>query len=238
MPFELPVRVTEAKAMLVGFAARTSALQRLTPEHLKVVELAPGFAPIGLSCFEYLQTTIGAYNEVGIAWPVVLSDKTSWRNLPLLPMLFENHWPGAGWWVHWLPVTTRTALEAGRDVWGYPKFLADIDFGDYEGRRTCSLAEGGREILRLTASTRMPALPRTLETRTFTEKDGSLLSTRISVKAHGFQNPLASCDLTLGDHDIGRELSRMGIVPRALDVRWFPQWTATLPAGEPAAHRG
>lgn len=229
----LPVRVEEARAMLAGFLASTEQLQRLTPDALRVVELAPGFAPVGLSCFEYVRTTLGPYNEVGIAWPVVRADRASWRTLPVLPVLLEKLWPGAGWWVHWLPVTTDAALEAGRDVWGYPKFRADISFSEERGTRACSLSHGGRSILTLEQSTRMPALPKTLETRTFTRRGAELLSTRISVKARGAQNPFARCRLTLGDHVIADELRKLRLVSRALDVRWFPEWTATLPAGEP-----
>ena len=62
-----------------------------------------------------------------------------------------------GWWVHHLPVTTEVALRAGRSLWGYPKFLADIGY-EWDGpRRICTLAAEGSEILRVVVDTRLPA---------------------------------------------------------------------------------
>lgn len=240
---ELPIRYFETSTMLAAFPASTRKLQLLTPAPLRVVELWPGRAPVGFMCFEYTKTTVGPYGEVGVAWPVVLDRPAP----PLLPMLAETRWPGLGWWIHRLPVTTDIALRAGRAIWGYPKLIAQIDFAWRDAARTCTLSEGGSEILRLEIDTRMPALPRRFPLRTYTVLEGEVLRTRVEVDAVGLRRKLfGKARLELGAHPIGRELRELELgLDRPVEVGWFPVWRAVLPAAEwrrrlaaPAAERG
>jgi hypothetical protein len=227
---ELPIRYFETSTMMAAFPASSRKLQLLTPAPLKVVELWPGRTPVGIMCFDYRSTTVGAYGEVGIAWPVVLDRAAP----PLLPLLFETRWPGLGWWVHRLPVTTDLALHAGRSIWGYPKLLASIEFSWRDATRTCTLAEGGAEILRLDLETRMPARPRRFPLSTYTVLGSELLRTRIDVDAVGLRRRFGGkARLHLGPHAHGRELADLELaLDRPVEVGWFPVWRAVLPAAE------
>jgi hypothetical protein len=228
-PVQVPIRYQEASAMGVAFPASAERLRQLTPAPLKVVESWPGRAPVGVMAFDYTQSDVGPYGEVAICWPVVDSRV---RPPPLLPLLLEGRWPGAGWWVRHLPVTTEIALSAGRSLWGYPKFLASIEFSWRGSTRTCTLREGGSEILRLSIGTRMPARPQRIGVTTYSILDGDLLATRIEVDAVGLRRPLrGDASLVPGPHPIGRELLELGLsLARPLEVRWFPTWRAVLPA--------
>jgi hypothetical protein len=57
---------------------------------------------------------------------------------------------GTGAFVLHLPVTSRVARDVGRLVWGYPKFVADMEFADSVRERSVRLSEGGRHLLTLT----------------------------------------------------------------------------------------
>ena len=46
-----------------------------------------------------------------------------------------------------LPVTTERARRGGVDMYGYPKFLADISFSREKDALACTLSEGGKNIL-------------------------------------------------------------------------------------------
>ena len=188
-----------------------------------------GRAPIVIACYDYRQTSIGPYGEVAIVWPVVRAKR---RPPPLLPLLLESRWPKLGWWVRHLPVTERIALDAGRTLWGYPKFLADIEFRWQDSVRTCALEVDGSRILRLEVDTRMPARPQRFTATSYTVLGDELLTTRIDVDAVGLkQSRRGRADLSLGPHPIGRELAELGMqLGRPVDVRWFPIWRATLPA--------
>ena len=69
-----------------------------------------GKAIVDLFCIEYRKTDIGPYNEVGL---------TVRAKAPTDPI-------PANYVVH-LPVTTAIANRAGREIWGYNKFVAAID---------------------------------------------------------------------------------------------------------------
>lgn len=228
-PVELPIRYDESSMMAAVYAARAARLRELTPEALRVVELGGQRAPVALICFDYRVTDIGPYGEVGVAWPVVRAGSVA---PPLLPLLLEQRWPGLGWWVHRLPVTTAIANQAGRELWGYPKIVADIDYRWDGARRLCTLREGDQDIFQLAIDTRMPARPMAAHLTTYSVLGSELLTTRIEVDAVGMRRRWrAGAELALGPHPIGRELDALGLdTSRAIEVRWFPVWRAVLPA--------
>jgi hypothetical protein len=224
----LPIRYVEDTLMLAAFSAPRDRLRAHTPPELRVVTTRPGRSVVAIACFEYLRTSIGAYREVGVCWPVVHARHDP---PPLLPLLVEQRWPGLGWWVHHLPVTTPIALDAGRRLWGDPKFLASIDFAWQDATRTCTLAESGAEILRLSIDTRMAARPVRFGMHTWSRRGDELLATRIDVDAVGLRRPFGRASLTLGPHPMGRELASLGVATeRAVEVRWYPVYRALLPA--------
>lgn len=229
----LPVHYHESNAMMAAVLGRTERLQVLTPERLRVVEVVPGYSLVGVNCFEYLRTDIGPYNEVGVTWPVVPAwGLRSLPPVPLLPVLFGRAWPGLGWWLHRLPVTTATACNLGKTVWGFPKFVAAIDFAWSGSKRTCTLAEGGQDILQMTVDTRMAALPRRFAERSYSQLGSDLMETDIEFDVAGMSRLLGLGEfrLDLGPHPVGRELADFIVAgARPLGVQWFPVWRAVLP---------
>jgi len=228
---ELPVQYIECNLMMAAFSASAERLRHLTPEDLRIVELIPGRAALGIACFEYLDTSIGPYNELAITWPVVASRR---RPPPLLPLLLETRWPRMGYWVHRLPVTTEIANQAGRAFFGYPKFLADIEFAWQGATRTCTMREGGSEILSLALDTWMPARPTRFPLYTYSVRGEELLRTRIDVDAVGIRRTgRGSAELRLGPHRVGRELAELDLrIARPIEVRWFPVYRAILPEAQ------
>ncbi len=77
--------------------------------------------------FEYRDTSVGIYNEVGLC-SLTYSEKCR-KPFFYLPGLIGNgdNWK-IGAYVHNLPVTTKEANAAGKEIWGYPKFVTDIPF--------------------------------------------------------------------------------------------------------------
>lgn len=79
---------------------------------------------VGITSFNYFETSIGPYGEIGVGIPVVFDAST----IPVLPLLLESYYPRFGFHVMCLPVTTIRARDTGIGVWGYPKFIADMCF--------------------------------------------------------------------------------------------------------------
>lgn len=115
-------------------------MYRVAPE--KVAPLIPdrdlfepftllGKAVVQLVAFEYRDTTIGPYGEVALAVEIKRkgSSPSTWgaltnaKNQPAYGSTFLN-----------LPVTTQAACAAGREIWGYPKYVVDISTSFAEDR--------------------------------------------------------------------------------------------------------
>jgi hypothetical protein len=86
-----------------------------------------------LSFFNYKRTAIGSYNEVGLS--ILCHHSASGHPGPFITQLMMDakKW-SMGAYVINLPVTTEIANAAGRELWGYPKFVTGI-FSDLEGKR-------------------------------------------------------------------------------------------------------
>lgn len=83
-----------------------------------------GKAIVQLVIFEYRDTSIGPYNELALAVEIKRkgSSPSTWgalvnaRKQPDYGSTFLN-----------LPVTTQAACAAGREIWGYPKYVVGIE---------------------------------------------------------------------------------------------------------------
>ena len=130
-----PIVYHRARAFFATFSCPLAPLAPLLPEHrLKPISLWPGKGLLVVAVFDYQETTIGPYLEVGIGIPCRYRRTTA---VPLFPILGERWLEDVGYWILSLPVTTDAAVQAGRAVWGYPKYLADIDIQASEDRFTC-----------------------------------------------------------------------------------------------------
>ncbi|RME88407.1 MAG: hypothetical protein D6767_10230 [Candidatus Hydrogenedentota bacterium] len=79
----------------------------------------------GLVFYEYHDTSVGIYNEVGLAVAAVEEERSN-PLMPLAELLIPGNYRKLAMYVIDLPVTTPQANAAGREIWGYPKFVTDI----------------------------------------------------------------------------------------------------------------
>jgi len=125
---ELPILYYDSTAVLAFFKCDRQEAATLLPATRFRPTLTWGdSAIVGLALFEYRSTSVGTYNEVGLAIP------TLWKRGPVprcpIAELFRSVYTRrVGFHIVDLPVTTEQAHAAGRELWGYPKFVTDIDF--------------------------------------------------------------------------------------------------------------
>jgi hypothetical protein len=149
----LPIRYFDVQCLVASFlVAPDAASELLGGAGLQSVLQEDGKAIVDLFCIEYRETDIGPYNEVGL---------TVRAKAPRDPI-------AANYVVH-LPVTTAVATRAGREIWGYNKFVAAIDvrsdgkafsavlrdidgelIGSFEGARGMSVPMPAADILTFT----------------------------------------------------------------------------------------
>jgi hypothetical protein len=122
-PVALPILYRDGSMLVIGYriepAIATSMLRNLPLEPLVMF----GRALVLVCLFEYRDTTIGPYNEIGVGIYVRRTGTAPslWRVLRD-PRKIED----VGLYVVNLPVSAHAALTAGVEIWGYPKYVAGI----------------------------------------------------------------------------------------------------------------
>ncbi len=123
-----PVEYTDAELLVATYELAEDRVESLLPAGLE-----PGPLPLAAAVVaRYPKTTIGPYRE----------------NIEFLQVRSGDH---VGLYVAFIYVTTDVALAQGREVWGFPKKLADISLSLEDGFVEAALRRG-HEILRLVGS--------------------------------------------------------------------------------------
>ncbi|QNN53796.1 acetoacetate decarboxylase family protein [Nocardioides mesophilus] len=223
----------------VFISVHTASLEAVTAE-LPAEAICPvrwvdGRAMVAVTAFRYHAVTwtggdgstgsLVPYGEISVA--AVVSVGESARALPLL----RREQPG---FVLHLPVTTAQARDGGRELWGFPKFVADMDFTEDPTFRRVELSEGGVPVLRLTERPAGPVLPDRRSMVAYSVLDGQLLETTVPVLGH-VQARFGSGggELELGRHQVADRLRALDLSPKPVAVFSYLSHRSILPAGRP-----
>jgi hypothetical protein len=191
-----PIEIRAARSWAASYLVPAEAAQRIVGDaRLPVARVFPGRTILTLTFVRYEDGDLDAYNEVGVVYLV-------------------NGPGGRGVYVHHLPVNQGFTLAAGREIWGYPKFLADIDIEESDRSARCTLRHDGAEVLRLmvrpgSLPTPQPSLP------TYTNLDGTLRKTSWELQCKPRGRFFGGASLQLGRHPIADELRSLGLPKRA-----------------------
>ena len=183
---DFPILYFDARCVQAFFWCPLAAVQaRLAGTGLRPAMVWGDRAIVGLAFFEYLNTSIGLYNEAGVAIPVLpQSSKHRTRWLQVLQDV-ESPQRELGFHVVHLPVTTPAACAAGREIWGYPKFVTDIPFALSPKAVNVAVRDPGDRGLSITAlkgnlGASLPAP--TLSLLLYSALDGHKLRTKVNVR--------------------------------------------------------
>ncbi|MCE5274200.1 MAG: acetoacetate decarboxylase family protein [Deltaproteobacteria bacterium] len=224
---KLPVFYYDNTAMTAIYTASTDMVRRLLPmPDMYPVEIVKGRALAAFTAFEYRATDIDPYNEFSISFPITFRRKNI-PGLTVLGMMARRYFTAYVWQ---LPVTTERARRGGVDMYGYPKFLADIVFSHEESKLVCTLSAGGQNILTIKGKKLKTSPEKVNRFKTFSVKDG------VPLAANVYMNPLefgksmsrSAAQLTLGDHDIAAQLRGLGLSDKPLFFQYMPMMEAIL----------
>jgi hypothetical protein len=196
-------------------------------------------ALVALSFYQYRRTTVGVYNEVGVAVFCVPPGRRPSR-LGAAELYAPLSWRTVGAYVVDLPVTTAAANAAGRELWGYPKFITEIPF-HLAGREVDSavLAPGDGSPLCQLAGTMgrgVPVPPMSLVT--YTRLDGALIRTQVRVRGRANLRSPGTTRLRVGtaSHPMAANLRTLGLADaRPFSVLETTRFQSLLYAGRPIA---
>jgi hypothetical protein len=197
---EFPVRLTDAAAACAVYLVRTTRADRLvTGTGLHLVSIA-GRTPLVLMLVDYRAGDLGTYAEVGV-------------------VLLARHRGRTGVYVHQLPVTGAFTLEAGRALWGLPKWPAQAEMRIDGRSATCHLADEGRHVLTAAIRTLPWRLPRAVPASlvALAPRADEVLTSPVRGTAGDIRVGFGGATVVLGsDHPMADELRAVGLPRRPL----------------------
>ena len=195
--------------------------EKLPSKNLIPVQSAPGTATIVLKAIEVRQIRgYPPYNEFAVEVPVVYEVAGKAAGLP-------------GSYVLHMPVTTEEARWGGVEIYGMPKFIAEIRFEDVGEVRRCKVQAEGKAIITLEVK-KLVTKPQSWDWYLYGVRDGQLLRTLFQIQGQrGTTEVRGGALYTLGNHPIAEELRSLEIDNTSIAHEYAPQLQGLLnPPGE------
>jgi hypothetical protein len=226
--FVVPVYYYDNTSMTAIYTASTAQVRPYLPDpRMHPVELRPGRCLVAFTAFEYRKTDIDPYNEFSIA-VLINFDTRAIPGLSILRQLLANVFHAYVW--H-LPVTTEIARYGGVELYGYPKFIADITFTRADGHIECALVENNQRILTLRGK-QLPTRPgKVVRFKTYPVKDGITLCGNVYTNHLSYAESRGGSDasLTVGtEHPICAELRSINLSDKPLIYQYSAANEAVL----------
>lgn len=226
----LPVEVRSAAQASATWSVDADAAQEIVaPTGLTVARGRRGRATCSVAIVDYVDNDLGAYHEVAVAFVVVPHDAAPGaRPDPRKPVTY----------IHRLPVDGEFTCAAGREIWGFPKWVTDISWRRRDRSTECVLVDDGDVVLAMQVArggVPLPAKP--LEMQCYSHLDGVLRRTPWTTTSHGAKLRPGGAILELGhDHPMADELRTLGLHERnPLFSITVETMTATFGAAEVVA---
>lgn len=168
---------------------------------------------VALGLIEYKQSDLGAYNEIILAIPVIKShEKTSWRNWLDLYAGFKKR-KGGQYIIH-IPVTTQQSVDAGRNIWGYPKTLRPIQHDFTNNKVETKLYNNSNQPLLNVSGNLGAGIPiPTMQLMTYSFLKEKLIKTNVNIFSGMTWKPGSQLKIQVNDSTdpIGKDIIELGI---------------------------
>jgi hypothetical protein len=240
----LPVEVRRAAQWGIQYLVPAAAAQRIVePTGLEVTGPVPGRALLALAVCRYLDTDLDAYHEVAVSFVVRPHDAPPLSSSAQRTREFFSGAIGA--YIHRLPVDQEFTCAAGRDIWGFPKWVTSIDIDEpaaadqgARGRARAGtgtavrLVDDGAHVLTLTVAAGGRLHLPSHAPPSYSFADGVLRRTSWTTSSEGTAGRMGGASLVLGDHPMAAELRSLGLPKRALFSSSAAQMRASFGGAE------
>jgi len=223
--------------MMAVMTCDLKAARALMPSpRLEPLALLPGVGLVGINCFEYRDTDIGPYDEVGLSVAVQVDGGWMPGVLAAARSQLARSYHG---YVASLPVSTEIAVHGGVDFFNYPKYLARMAFDTRAGRLECSVRDpaGDEPIASFSGArpaTDRPSEPEQVEFFSYPVKDGRLLRARFVLNIHERASSLSGSAFRVRATDHPRAAALRALSPgRLLYYLYAPRCEGILYPPEP-----
>lgn len=205
----MPVQIRKAAQHMAMFSVDAEAAQRMIDySGLQVCRYRPKKAVAVLMLMHYVDGDLGQYLEYGTN--IMVNPPGS--NASGLRAL-----QSASAFIHHLPVDQAFTLEAGRNIWGYPKVMADFTIRDGH-RFGFDVHIDGRFAVGMDFKPGLP-VPDNSKPQvhpTYSHLDGVTRRTDGEMTMSGVRYRPGGATVRLGDHPYAGELATLGFPKRAM----------------------
>lgn len=226
---KLPLFYRKARGFSAVFPAPLWRVRQALPDRRFVpAQLAPGVGAVQMSAFEYYDLDIPPYNEFAMCIPLC---SRRFFPLPGYNMLRQMMRMEYDLFFHHLPVTTEIAMRGGIDYYGFPKFLASIDFSDSQDWVECELKEGGEHICALRGRKTKATHSGTMKffCHLYQNRQPQVAEGKMNARSYAMSFKPGDAGLSLGaSHPIALELERLLISTRPLMYMYIPDYQLIL----------
>lgn len=222
----MPVQVRSARMASASFLVPAGAAQEVIDgTGLRVRTRRSGKAVVALALITYLDCDLDTYDELALSFVV--------ENPAGAPPPGKG---GVATYIHRLPVSEEFTCEAGRGIWGFPKWVADLQVDHGDGQATGVLREpDGTEVVSMRLRRGLLAVPsRPLTMVCYSNgPGGKILRTEWLTHNRGTRLRLGpgGADVTVGrGHPLADELRTLGFPRPPLLTMFAAEMRATFSA--------
>lgn len=214
-PVELPVFCSDGSSVVAFFTCDyKKAADKLNGTGLYPVRVSRGRAIATLGLFEYRRSTLDPYNEGFLM--IAVSPRPKMSSLAQRVQIFmPAERRKLGFYTLDLPITEELPLVAGREIWGVPKFLADISLNYCNNRfRGEVLVKGtGEKILSLESCFNRGMPFRFLDSMVYSNHQDSILKiiSNFNCSSRITRDKEARLEVGSIDHPMARNLRNLDL---------------------------
>jgi hypothetical protein len=231
----LPIAIADCSLLLNVFTVDAVAAQRLLEgTGLTAARVLPGKGALLLMGVAYRDNPLGNYNETAMllaAYPPGEA-KRSWIGGALANLVMR-----VPYFVYRMPVDQEFTTHVGRFVWGYPKYLAQIDV-EFDGESASTrLTQDGEFVLSFQAAAVPEGRGTSLRGRVgsnLTFRDGQLRRIPATLGGTGISWHIGGTAPEVGEHHpLALDMRALGLPKRPLLSASSPHAQMTFGVPEP-----
>ena len=216
--YSFPVEFRDVHYIALLYRSNTNAIQHyLKSTRLKPALVLGGKPLVAVGLIQYKDSDLGAYHEVIIAIPVVpVASGSGWKSWLDLYASKENR--EIGQYIIQIPVTTQQSVDAGRNIWGYPKTLLPIDHQFEKSKlKTTIFSESQLAEVCITGSLGIAVPVPGMNLMTYSLLNNQWMKTWVDVNATMKCRPFADIRISLKNQttEIATCISELGITNQA-----------------------
>jgi Acetoacetate decarboxylase (ADC) len=224
---QMPLLTYRARTFAAFFTISAAKARALLPtDRLQPVRVSPHRALVTVQVMEYLEKTIEPYKEFVFSIPVHRSRRA---DIPLASVARWQRLPGDGSYITHIAVDDEQGRLIGREILGFPKFIADVEFTETPTEKIAEVSADGEAVFTLAVS--RPKKPYKPQRRDFycyslSPVDNKLFHVPYQSEANGAMRwGSRSARLHLASHPVADELRDLDISPAPLFALDVPQYT-------------